>query len=835
MWVHIGSNNEDDNIAGISHFIEHMLFKGTKKYKVGDIAREIEKLGGYLNAFTSYEATAYQINVPEENFSKSLDILIDVLQNSSFEPIEIEKEAQVIIEECKMRDDTPQVYSWENLMKTAFTKHHYGRSIIGKEEVIQKLTRDDLLTFVCNYYIPKNMNLIITGDIKPEDVIEKIKNFSLPEPPEKGIYLSPKEPQQKELRFSHIKGDIERTYIDIGFHVPDQLHSDSFSLEILSSILGEGRSSRLYQELKEKKRLVTSIDAGELNGRDPGLFIISSVTDADKIIDTIKTIWNEIEKIKNCPIEEEELKKTKTSLEHNYLFNLETVDGQADKIGHYASLGDYTMSVKYLDFLKEITAEDVKSVANKYFKIDNCSISIYSPKKTKIKNIKNLTREGLGKLLSPDKKTAKKKKFSYPAEIKIKKNKMPPEKIILNNGITFISEVDRTLPVASFYAGFKGGVRFEEQEKNGLCRFMTRLFIKGTKNRSASNIAKDIESLGSFLSPRAGKDSFGLSMSILEKYAEQGLEIFFDVLGNPSFLPEEMEKERSFILAEIREKKDEPIRCCLELCDSLIFNSHPYGMTVSGTEETVNKIKEKDIKNFYKKYVQSKNLYFSAVGDIDPHRIGTLLEKWFTKKSSQNIMDFPSPPPEIAPEEKKIAIQEKDIKQASISIGFLAPHILSEDYYNFIILNSILNGMGSRLFIELRDIKGLAYVVFCYLDPGVGTGSFKTYIGTSPHLEKESTEGMLYELNKIKEQGVTEEEVEKAKNVIKGRYQINLQERSYRAGKYSIYEIMGPGYERLLRLPKNLEQVTVEGVNKTAQKYFELEKYSLSVIRPKGQ
>jgi len=825
LWVKVGSNNEEDHMAGIAHFIEHMLFKGTEKRKVGDISKEIEELGGYLNGFTSYEATAYQITLPKENFSKGLEILFDALKNSSFDPLEIERESQVIIEECKMRDDTPGVRSWENLMKIAFKQHRYRRSIIGEEELIKDFTRDTLLSFYNQYYRPEHMILILAGDIQTEDFIEQLEAlYPLTDRRETSINLSPVEGQQKKLRYDHFRGDIERTYIDIGFHIPDELHSDSFTMEILSFILGQGRSSRLYQELKEKRQLVTSIGTGDINGHDPGLFIISAVTDEDKALDTLKALWQEIEVIKNG-IKEEELQKAMVSIENDYLFDLETVDGQTDKIGHCAGLGDYTMAVKYLDILKKITEKDIKDVAKKYLKLDNCSISIYSPLGSE--DHLNISAEEMEKLLRGDTKTVthvSKKRLD-------EKHTGNTEKVMLKNGVTLILEHDKTLPVVAVYAGLKGGVRFETKEKNGICRFMSKLLIKGTKNRTAREIAEQIESLGSFITPRSGKDSFGLSMAIIDRYFKEGLNIFLDVLTNPSFPENEIEKERAFILSDIREKYDDPMRICIEKCDSLIFKHHPYGMPVTGTEKSIKNIQRKDIIDFYDNYVCGGNLYISVVGNFNREDIIAEFERSIIGKGD-NTKKFPCPPEEEKPEEMSQSIEKKDIRQSSIAIGFLAPSVTSEDYINFIVLNSILHGMGSRLFIELRDIQGLAYVIFCYLEHGIENGNFKAYIGTGPEMEEKAIKALLRELEKVYEEGVTEEELQKAKNMIKGRYEITLQERMARATKYSSYEILGLGYERVNKYPLLIDNVTLEDVNNVAKKYFDLKNYSLSVIRP---
>ncbi len=832
LWINVGSNNEPDNMSGISHFIEHMLFKGTEKRKVGEMSIEIEALGGYLNGFTSYEATAYQITVPKANLFKALEILFDALENSSFDSLEIKKEAQVIIEECKMRDDTPAVLCWENFMRLAYKKHRYRKSIIGEENLIVNFSREDLLNFYKHYYCPGNITLILAGEIEVQGFIKQFselyENFRQIEVSHD---LSPQEPLQRELRYNYLRGDIERTYINIGFHIPNQLHSDAFTMEVLSFIMGQGRSSRLYQEIKETKQLVTSISASNINGRDPGVFIISAITDENKVLSSIKTIWNEIEKFKYETVRSEELEKAKTSIEHDYLFALETVDGQTDKIGYWSSLGDYTMSVKYLDILKKISPEDIKEVASRYFNPDNCSINIYAPLFNGEKDSLNMSSEEMKTFITGEKNRTD--LSGYDKKTLIKKISPVPEKIILKNGVTLLVEVDKSLPVACVYGAFSGGVRFEPREKNGLSRLMNKLLIKGTKNRKAREIASDIESLGSYLYPRSGKDTFALSMSLLKRYLKDGLEIFFDVLNNPVFPEEEIEKEKVFTLAEIREKNDDPMRLSIELCDSLVFKNHPYGMSTTGDKKSISKIQREDLVNFYNKYIHGENFYISVVGDVSTEEIIYIIENSFSRKPTldwHSVTGLPVEPPATS---IRKSVKKRDIRQSSITTGFLGPEVTSEDCLSFMVLNSILSGMGSRLFIELRDNKGLAYAVFCYLDYGMENSCFKTYIATGPNLEKEAIKGILYELKKVKDEGVFEHEVQKAKNVIKGKYQMNLQERIFRASRYSTYEIIGLGYERVRKFSNLIDKVTLQDVNRVASKYLDLENYSIAIIRPK--
>lgn len=389
VWVKAGSVNENDKNAGISHYIEHMLFKGTKKRQVGEIAKEIHAVGGYLNAFTHFECTCYWIVLPSRFLDIALDVQSDAILNPVFEKKELLKERKVILEELKMYEDRPESLCFEKLMGLAYTLHNYHRPIIGYEKSINDIKRDDMVGYYNAYYQPANMVVTLVGDVKTNDAIKKIsKIFRWEKPQQLLISHSPPEPTQKNFRRKEYKSEIQRMHVHLGFHIPHATHDDVPACKVLAALLGEGRSSRFFLTLKEKCRLVDTIDVSVFAERDPGLFYIAATLDGATLSKMEAVLWEEISKIQTDKVSESELLKVKHMLESFFIFSQETVEGQGRVLGFYEQLGDCLLAEKYVERIYSVTCEDMLRVARRYLQKENCSMVVYAPKGA-VKSSKN--------------------------------------------------------------------------------------------------------------------------------------------------------------------------------------------------------------------------------------------------------------------------------------------------------------------------------------------------------------------------------------------------------------------------------------------------------------
>lgn len=387
VWVKVGSVNEGEKEAGVSHFIEHMLFKGTKKRKVGEIAKEIHAVGGYLNAFTHFECTCYWIVLPSKFLDTAIDVQKDAIMNSLFDKTELAKERKVILEELKMYEDRPESYCFEKLMKLAYTSHNYRRPIIGYEQTLNKMGKDDLVDYCHRYYQPGNMVVTLVGDIKSGQAIAKIADaFKDLKHDHLQIHASIPEPTQRTFRKFDCQGEIERAHVQLGFHVPNAIHNDIHACRVLAAVLGEGRSSRLFRSLKEKHRIVDSVESGVFSEKSPGLLYIGGALDSSNISKMESILWEEISFLKSKLISKEELQKVQHMLESYYVFSQETVEGQGRIVGFYELLGDFSMAEKYLERIYSVTSLDLLRCANKYLCRENCNMMIYRPHTRKNKH-----------------------------------------------------------------------------------------------------------------------------------------------------------------------------------------------------------------------------------------------------------------------------------------------------------------------------------------------------------------------------------------------------------------------------------------------------------------
>ncbi|MDH5626671.1 MAG: insulinase family protein, partial [Candidatus Krumholzibacteria bacterium] len=265
MWFGVGSVHESEEMNGLAHFQEHMVFKGTKKYGVGDIGRIVKSAGGNLNAGTSYSYTMYYVVLPSAKFDTALEVQADAMMNSTFDPEEFKKERLVVIDEARMYDDRPESFTFYRTMELGFERHTYRRPIAGYQPIVEKITRDQLLDFYNNYYRPRNGRLVIVGDIDPEVAFRRAEAvYGGWKDGAVAINEPPAEPPQRTFRYMAYGGPMDHAYLGAGFHVPSILHEDYPALQMLAELLSSGRSSRLYRRVREEKQLVTSVNADML-------------------------------------------------------------------------------------------------------------------------------------------------------------------------------------------------------------------------------------------------------------------------------------------------------------------------------------------------------------------------------------------------------------------------------------------------------------------------------------------------------------------------------------------------------------------------------------------
>lgn len=385
IWVKAGSINENDRNSGISHFLEHMLFKGSKKRGSGEIDKAIESIGGKINGGTSMDFTHYYATVPSQYLDLALDVMIDMVLNPVFDPQELEKERLVVLEEIRRKQDIPEDYLREVFRSQIYQFHPYKRPVLGTEETLRKISREDLIDYHQKYYVPNNMSIILVGNFEREIALQKIKDeFKEVKFKKVPAFPSIVEPPPPSLRKLIEEKDVNQAYLMIGFPAPSvKDRPEVYAMDLILTLLGEGRSSRLYQNLKEKKQLVTEIGVDFLTQRDPGIFTITAILSPDKLQEVIKEILNEVNLLKTELVSEKELAKTKVLLENMVALDTETSSGQSSFFGFYETIDTMEFALTYIDEVKKITPDQIRVTANKYFDEKRYTLVVIKPKKSK--------------------------------------------------------------------------------------------------------------------------------------------------------------------------------------------------------------------------------------------------------------------------------------------------------------------------------------------------------------------------------------------------------------------------------------------------------------------
>jgi zinc protease len=822
LWVKAGSADESDEEAGICHFIEHMLFKGTERRKTR-IAGEIESLGGTFNAYTSYDQTVYHIVIASRYIDAGLDVLADAAMHSVFDPAEIDREREVILEEIRMGQDSPGRAISKQTMSVLFQAHPYRRPIIGYERTIKAMTRDQIVSFFRKWYVPKRMTFIVSGDIDPDRMGNKVKEAfggfasSSTDFPNRTV-----EPEPAGFRSALSHGTFRETYFQLALPITSAVDEDTPALDVVAQILGGGEASRLVQKVKLERGLVRSISASSYTPRDRGTFVIGATLSPENTGKALEAISEEIARLKKDGVTAEELHRVKAGIRSSLIYDRQTVQGQARKLGFYEVIaGDIEYEKEYLRRVSVLESDDIRQVMEKYFIPSRMAVSILAPAE-KAGHFKDLDLKGL----------VERAGIENPAIGKANAKALP--RSVLDNGIRLIVKENRTLPAVTVIASFLGGVRFEEEARNGISNFMAVMLTRGTKNRSNLEIARKVEAMAGSLSGFSGYNSFGLSFTFLSEHFEEAFALFAEVLREPSFDSEEMEKRRRLILAAIDQQEDDLTRVVFRTFRGILYEKHPYRMDPLGTAASIWKLTPADLKEYYGRFAVPENLVLTVIGDVDEKQVASAVKGRFGGFERGKFS-----PPSVEKDEPIQKIRRQEIfrkkEQAHFVLGFSGTSFQQPDRYAAEVLDAALSGQGGRLFRELRDKESLAYALDFVGQSNLDPGFMGVYMGTHPDKLETAIQATLRELKKVRDEGLTGDEVERAKRYLIGNFEIGLQTNGARANQICLDELYGIGFDHYEKYPEEILKVTVEDVHRVAREYLRLDAYAIAIIRPPGE
>lgn len=805
--VKTGSSREREYLGtGISHLLEHLIFKGTNKFPPGEIARCIKMLGGEINGHTTYDYTSFSITVPREHSEEALEIITDAVFNPLLREEDFVKERQVILNEMLMEKDSPQRMIFRIFFNNFYRIHPYKYPIIGYPELFSKLTLEDVKKFHHTNYIPNNIIIGIVGGFE-EKLLEKLKAITSEIERERELEIvSIIEPPLISPLYYEEESPVELMHLIIGFPGVDTNHPDIYALDLLATILGEGKSSRLYNRLKIKKNLTYTLSCFNYTPKERGVFgiyVTGEYKNKDKII---KEIFDELNRIKRKSFSRKELEKAKSVLLHNFYLAQERVEEQAHQlvIGEFIT-GNPDFYSFYVRKIKEISPKDLKKIARKYLKEDKFVMVSLRPSGEIDKEIK--------------------KEEAY-------ENNDQVTKITLNNGLVALVKKDNSLPISSINMVFLGGLRLENKDNNGISNLVANLSLKGTKKIKEEEINQLVEEKGGYLSSFSGNNSLGFSLNILSENTVWGIKFLSELIRTVNFTAKTLEAEKIQTIAKIREIKDNPIMYVIKIMKNKLFPNHPYGMDILGEIETIEKIGLEDISNFYKKVINPNNCVISVYGNFEEREVIKAIDKAFSNwKDGENQLS--SEIDEGAPINGPIFYQEKINKaEAVLAIGFRTVSIYKPEYFSFKVLEEILGGQGNRLFETIREKMGLVYFVDIYNINGLDSGYFIFLATTEKKNLDKVKELILEEIRKLKVIEFTDEEIARAKAYIIGKQKRELQTKYNFSFISALNELYGLGFDYYKKYEENILAVNRIDLKNVVENYFKENNYIIVELLP---
>ncbi len=824
LWVRTGSANETEEEAGITHLIEHMIFKGTPTRKTGEIAATIEGSGGHINAYTSLDRTVYYVEIPSSHLATGLDVLLDAVQHSLFDPVELEREKEVVLEEYRRSLDIPRTRLNWAVMDLCYQKHPYRRPVIGYESTIRSFDRKAILDYMGKWYTPDNMVLVAVGDFETNQALKTIKGLVRDFPERMGQRPTrPQEPEQTALRRFTKKEKVQQVYLDMSWHIPSLNHPDMYPLDLLETILSHGKSSRLYARLKMETNLVYSVSAGAYALSDPGLFSVDAELGPENLDKALEAIAGVITEIIREPVSASELQKAKGIAEAAFVFDMETMEGQARTLAFFQTMtGDMDNADHYLERLKRVSPKEISRVARTYFRPENLSIGIMAPMTADIA----LSTQVVARLFAVSGPVPPSK--ANPVRREDKKTSM----ITLSNGMRLVVKENHRLPEVSFTGAFLGGSRLEGPKEWGISNFVAKMLTRGSTKRTASQIASTVESWAGHLDGFSGRNSLGVSGKFLARDIYPALELLADVLLHSSFPGTEIKKAREDILAAIRAKKDSPTVQLFDLFYRTLFRHYPYGHPLTGTEETIRSITRTDLIKWYTGIAMPSNFVLVVVGDVDKDNFIPYVKTLFGgfAPSSHRLPRIPPEPPLEGPREAHL---ERPMAQTHLVVGYLGASLKSKDNAPMALVKTALSGQGGRLFSRLRDNQSLAYAIAAFRRPGLDTGAFGVYLACDPAKLPMAKKAVFGELDRVRIEGLTQDELDAAKKYLLGNLQIGLQTNGSQAMQMALDELYGLGYDDIGRFIREIEGVTQKDVTEAARKVILPDRFVFVTVGPK--
>lgn len=808
VWVKTGSMHEGAHLgAGLSHYVEHMLFKGTGRREGRDISATVQAHGGYINAYTTFDRTVYYIDLPSESTEVAIDLLADAVLHSTMPVEECAKEKDVILREIAMTRDDPDNRLWETVFATGFREHPYREPIIGHRDVFAAVSRDDLVTYYRSRYVPNNLVVVIVGDIDVATTAAAVeRHFGTAPRAKLAPVLVPAEPVQLGPREEHRFEDVEVTRAVLAWPIPGLAHDDAPALDLLAAVLGGGDSSLLWREIRTKAGLVHTIDASAWNPGTHGLFCISFTADAERRAAATGAIGRLLASVARREFTAAQLRKAVRQLVVAEINTRKTMSGQASRLGAAeVVVGDLSHTRHYFEQLGAVTPADLRRVLRQYLPDSRqTSVSLNPTASAPAAGVSAARTDGL----------------------------VDFKEVRLENGARLLLQPNRKLPNLHLRLVMQGGALTEDPSKRGATALLATLLTKDTRRRSAAEVAEFIESVGGVFHPVAGNNSLGLAVEVLPDDVGRALTVLEDALCEPAFQPETFAQERDAQVAGLQEEDDDVVTLTRKRARQKFFGDHPLAFDPQGTVAGLNGLTLPDVASLHRRLAVGGNVALAVSGDFDPRTLEPKLKALLGRLPKGDVHLTSPVAAERLPVERGSFLEHEPREQAVVVVAFPGPRVNGADFYVSEVADELFSGMASRLFERVREEKGLAYFVRSARVIGLDAGMFYFFAGTQPGKEAEVIAEIDAEIARVQAGGVEGPELARCQARLKAARRQSLQTNGARAMQAALNVLQGQPVNDWRNYDARIGAVTISDLAAFAGERFRADRRTQLIVRP---
>ncbi|MBW2253090.1 MAG: insulinase family protein [Deltaproteobacteria bacterium] len=788
LWMETGSVDEQPGEEGAAHYLEHMLFKGTARRGLGVAAAEIEGLGGDLNAYTSNEQTVLYATVEASAWAQALDVLVDMMRNNLLDPAEFVREKQVVLEEIRSYLDEPESVVAEATLARVYPGHAYGRPILGTLRSIRALTRTRLHRFWKRCYHPERLIVSVAGAVEPARVESAVQDLLGDWEPGAGDRVIPPAPQGAPT-VHRVAGAFESTAVEIAWPTPPLGHPDIPALDILSAALGDGVAAVFPMRLQIRDGLASEIGTSLSARTAGGDLALGFLPREGQTAAAITAALEEATTVALRGLDGAQVSRARDACLADFLFGAETVDGIAHDAAWYtAKMGDPDAREAYRASIAAVTTQQVRHVARTWLSPDRCIVVALD---------RHLPRPELEQCVLD------RRVHSAPLVPSFQ-----PIRTVFANGATLWVLPDDTPVAALRVAGLGGGLAVDAR-RAGLHIMWARAVSAGADDLPAHKFAEAVDRIAGILEGSAGRNTLGLAATFPAEHITEGLALVGKALTAPRFDANEVDRIRDELVEEVRTRNDRPGQLASELLWSRLWPAHPWRLPPTGTEASLQYVGRKTLRRWHQGLITGDNMVVAVSGGVDPDGVREAIQPWLEALPPGPFALGDRGAPQ-APG-RGVIRRRAGREQSWVLRGVRGVSVADPARLPLLVAAAILGSQGGRLFLSLREDRGLAYSVWARSMNGWDGGVLVAGLATEPKRVREARRALREELERLTAEPPTEEEFERCRRMLIGGAAMNLQRVAGRANEVALAERLGIPWG-LEAFRAALGEVTLEAV-----------------------